>query len=329
MFETSTVTTTPQLEGAKNILRRYRTMAQLTNFEFVSPLAEAYYRNNRSSGQKSLRCFPHCNEKGHSRSSFCGTHVEATAVILKSENFRKDWQNKQVLIIAEIRPYSEQRISALQTVSKSKILNELRDMRNPRSGGELVLGKIEVLAEDSRSASVRLIFNSEKHSWDYSWKSNRWSGSTAPHVIDVILLESFNTALEDTDLRIHSSAVSRPFILISSHKSSGRKVTSSCCGRTKKSATKGQKKSDCALCEEVTFIEDDAALSDDNVSKTHMVRPSCYIYDIKHEEEMRRQQAFTPRPYFCEFDIVDRVIVLSPHNDSSYSFTIVGRNHIT
>ena len=301
---------TPLLQAALILIEQSTAMAKLLSCEFINPLAEAYYRNNRSSGQKSLRCFPHCNEKGHSRSSFCGTHLEAAAVIRKSEKFIKDWQNKEVLIIAEIRPSSEQRISALQSVPKSQIISELRDMRNPRSGGELVLGKIEILEEDSEKASVRIIFNGEKHSWDYSWKSNRWSGSTASHVIDVILLESFNTALNHSDLKIHSSAVSKTFILISSHKSTGKKDTSSCQVCTKKTVSKGRKKSDSTNVQEVVCIEVDVVLTDDDVPKTHMVKPSCYLYDIKRDEDRRRLQAFTARPYFCEYDIVDTIIVL-------------------
>ena len=267
-------------------------MVLLSNLEFVEPLKDAYLRNNRSSGQKSLRCFPHCNDKGHLKSSFCGSHLEATAIIQKDSKFEVDWQNKEVLIIAEIRPSTEQGISGLRSVPKAKILAELRDMRNPRSGGELVLGKIEIMSEDGLTAYVRIIFNGEKHSWDYSWKSNRWSGSSASHVVDVILLESCYSAVNNCDLRIYSSLCSMPFILISSHKSTTRsKVSRRDSGKDtghstaiNESTMKPQ-----TVSSEYDDERGDNYPSDGIPSTMALVKRTCYIYDIQHEAESDRK----------------------------------------
>lgn len=280
----------------------------------MEPLKDAYLRNNRSSGQKSLRCFPHCNDKGHLKSSFCGSHLEATAIIQKDSKFEVDWQNKEVLIIAEIRPSAEQGISGLRSVPRAKILAELRDMRNPRSGGELVLGKIEIMSEDGLTAYVRIIFNGEKHSWDYSWKSNRWSGSSASHVVDVILLESCYSALNNCDLRIYSSLCSMPFILISSHKSTTRSK-----GSRRNSAKDAGRLVDVSdstipkpqtICSEYDDERGDNDPSDGISSAMALVKRTCYIYDIQHETESKKKSATMSPPYFCPSDIIDTIIIL-------------------
>lgn len=280
----------------------------------MEPLKDAYLRNNRSSGQKSLRCFPHCNDKGHLKSSFCGSHLEATAIIQKDSKFEVDWQNKEVLIIAEIRPSAEQGISGLRSVPRAKILAELRDMRNPRSGGELVLGKIEIMSEDGLTAYVRIIFNGEKHSWDYSWKSNRWSGSSASHVVDVILLESCYSALNNCDLRIYSSLCSMPFILISSHKSTTRSK-----GSRRNSAKDAGRLVDVSdstipkpqtICSEYDDERGDNDPSDGISSAMALVKRTCYIYDIQHETESKKKSATMSPPNFCPSDIIDTIIIL-------------------
>lgn len=56
------------------------------------------------------------------------------------------------------------------------------------SAGELVLGKVVYSSSDTEKSNVHVKFNSEQHSWDYSWKSNRWEVNKT-HVIDVMVLE--------------------------------------------------------------------------------------------------------------------------------------------
>lgn len=286
-------------------------MIQLADVEFTKPLEEAYYRNNRTSGQKSLRCFPHCNDKGHLQSSFCGSHLEVTAVIHKDEKFSDDWQNKEVLLLAEIRPFTEPRISALKSVPKSKILSELRDMRNPRSGGELVIGKVEILIEDASSAMVKIIFNEAKHSWDYSWRSNRWSGSSASHVVDIILVESCNTAPAQCDLQVYSSVSSKPFILMSSHKpSTSKKSSGRGAAKKRRDLITNDSNSGDRDSERNNERHNDETLPPDYPQDFLLVKRSCYIYDIQRENDMRRKRAFTSRPYFCSTDVSDSIITL-------------------
>jgi hypothetical protein len=97
-------------------------------------------------------------------------------------------------VIGEIRPFSDQGISSGKIVSRARLLRELRDTKGNKTGGggELLLGEMTVITEDETTATVAITFNAEKHSWDYSWKSNRWSGVNNAHVLDVILVQSLS-----------------------------------------------------------------------------------------------------------------------------------------
>lgn len=208
-------------------------MVLIRELNFTKPFSESYLRNNRSTGQKSLRCFPHCAAKGHRVSGFCGDKLEATAIIVKNLGDTDNWLGR-ISVVGEIRPCSDQGISSRNKISKEKLLHELRDIRSTKIGGELVLGEMKIINEDSETAFVAITFNAERHSWDYSWKSNRWSGVNSPHVVDVILVQSLSSVSQvqnvvvDSicpcdDLDIYCSACSAPFLILSSHKSSNLK----------------------------------------------------------------------------------------------------------
>ena len=202
-------------------------MVIISDLSFTKPFSVSYLRNNRSSGQKSLRCFPQCTEKGHIASGFCGDHLEATATIEKNPELGDNWL-EQISVLGEIRPFSDQGISSGNKVSRRKLLNDLRDTQGTKSGGELLLGEMRVLHENELTAVVIITFNAEKHSWDYSWKSNRWSGVNNSHVVDVVLVQSLtygpaarNNCVDPTDdnLDVYSNACGATFLILSSHKS--------------------------------------------------------------------------------------------------------------
>jgi hypothetical protein len=49
--------------------------------EFLTPIGDLYGRNNRSNGQKNLRCFPVCSSV-HSEIGFCGTPLPVNVKLL-------------------------------------------------------------------------------------------------------------------------------------------------------------------------------------------------------------------------------------------------------
>ena len=46
-----------------------------------------YIRNNKSNGQKNLRCFPECAMKGgHRMAGFCGSHLDIQLLVKMIHN---------------------------------------------------------------------------------------------------------------------------------------------------------------------------------------------------------------------------------------------------
>jgi hypothetical protein len=229
-----------------------------------TPVANSYLRNNRSTRQKSLRCFPMCSSKGHVNGGFCGQSLRATIVLGVENNditapahvpfstgaypavpelpplsstimpypdlqssvtglteageTKKDlFDLNDFIIIMEIRPVLNPRISGKQFINKQEIHNQLRTKHEKSSlEKELFMGEADLVATDPEKKELKLfvVFNPNHSSWDYSWKSNRWSGPNEQHVVDIIVLKYYST----TDFQVYSHYVSNPFIVVSSHK---------------------------------------------------------------------------------------------------------------
>ena len=95
----------------------------------------------------------------------------------------------KLVFIAEIRPEGLPGLSSNLIIEKSRIQAMVRSsVRVNGVAGELVLGKVLRSNSEGNKVSLRVDFNSELHSWDYSWKSNRWEVNKT-HVIDIIVLE--------------------------------------------------------------------------------------------------------------------------------------------
>lgn len=95
----------------------------------------------------------------------------------------------KLVFIAEIRPEGVPGLSSNLIVEKSRVQAMVRsNVRVNGVAGELVLGKVVYSNSEAGKVSLQVNFNSEQHSWDYSWKSNRWEVNKT-HVIDVMILE--------------------------------------------------------------------------------------------------------------------------------------------
>ena len=152
--------------------------------------AKQYLRNNRSSGQKSLRCFPRCCDRGHQAQGFCGTPIYAVATLQKTSV-----PIERVMMVAEIRPELEPGLTAFvgQQLPKQEILECIRSDINKKDPDAktrfaLLPGEFRLLSETAETYSVGIMLNDPLHSYDYSWKSNRWASGTTTHVVDVIAL---------------------------------------------------------------------------------------------------------------------------------------------
>ena len=117
----------------------------------------------------------------------------------------------KLIFVAEIRPEGVPGLSSNNVLEKSRMMSMVRSVRSSGGGnGELVIGKVGWSELDEEKLTVQVLFNSEQHSWDYSWKSNRWEANKT-HVIDVIVMED----TDDGSLHILKSSPSESFTIFS------------------------------------------------------------------------------------------------------------------
>ena len=173
---------------------------------------KSFQRNNRSTGQKSLRCFPVCRERGHKAHGFCGTPIYATAVLQKTTV-----AIERMLIVGEIRPELEPGLAneVGSEFPKCEFLNRIRsaDTGGQNARLDLLPGMFSIASETPSEYKVHIVINEPLHSYDYSWKSNRWADKVK-HVVDIVVL-----CLDDGDtVTVLDSATSGSFVVVSTKK---------------------------------------------------------------------------------------------------------------
>lgn len=87
----------------------------ITALSFENNLNASYFRNNRSSGQKSLRCFPSCCErKGHENSGFCGRSIRVKATLERIVGKEQEEETNKLKMLVE----------SLAKINKEENLND-------------------------------------------------------------------------------------------------------------------------------------------------------------------------------------------------------------
>ena len=187
----------------------------ITSITFDTPIGTEYKRNNRSTRQKSLRCFPTCGIKGHITGGFCGRPLKVV-VEIERESSSLNIQVEDYRFIAEIHPVSQPGVSKAKTIKEEDLARQIRSKYDKYEvNGEIFQAdSINILQTRGKYVEIELTFNSQHCSWDYSWKSNRWSGPQEQHVVDIIVLKSLN----QTEAKIVSFGSSSSFVVSSSHK---------------------------------------------------------------------------------------------------------------
>ena len=328
---------------------------------FETPIADKYYRNNRSTRQKSLRCFPSCGVKGHVTGGFCGLPLRVKVKFSYQKSAEMNGSNNiesssyvnsdlgQYVFMAEVRTSIEKKLSSIFSISKTNLIEKIRTKFDSRtnSDGEIFMADVEVIDECKDGSILILQFNSQQCSWDYSWRSNRWSGPNATHVIDIIALKKF-----DEDFIISSSGSSSPFVIISSHKKYKAKdndgVLENCCLYQENSNSYDSG----SMIDEQVSVKltpkakkkksiQDVAVIEDNL-KNHVIKvkkevhsPSL-IYEILGYDEVKRSDSdflFDPNsfPYRSELEALNASanILISLVKPNSYYYDIQnGRTNI-
>lgn len=155
----------------------------------------AYQRNNKSNGQKNLRCFPECTEgKGHS-ALFCGRSVKVE--YFPEDSYEEDDIALSQFTIAADRTSSEQILNLptkvmlpydlLQPVDGKELKRLLRTKANPM--GELMPGRV---CNSSSPESIGFEFNPDLRGWHYGFVGNKGTRSIQ-HALYAYILRKTNS----------------------------------------------------------------------------------------------------------------------------------------
>lgn len=162
-------------------------------FEQEDKFQSLYYRNNRSFGQKNIRCFPTCCEEEHNENHFCGQplKISFTMLVKKNKNGEYDRNGSMdyIRLVAEFKECNAE-YALKKTVSVQELQILAKSKTNPTN--PFFLGKIintEEPLETTRGILHRstVEFNSECQGWNYSWIGSRFK-SSIKHVISITIM---------------------------------------------------------------------------------------------------------------------------------------------
>ena len=70
-------------------------MSYVVSLKITTGVQNHYIRNNKSNGQKNIRCFPRCALTGHRVAGFCGSGIKASVGVSIAGNTSKSRQTKK------------------------------------------------------------------------------------------------------------------------------------------------------------------------------------------------------------------------------------------
>ncbi|KAG9398258.1 hypothetical protein AC1031_014852 [Aphanomyces cochlioides] len=133
---------------------------------------DTYKRNNKSSGNKHLRCFPHCC-KGHNSTGYCGStlHVETTS------------QYSDLVVFAKFDLEAESMMH-VGSVVQVQAFDQPHFLKGHRVERATALGH--------PTGSQVYEINTKRNSWHYGWVSSRFVKSTVMHQMKVFFMLPFD-----------------------------------------------------------------------------------------------------------------------------------------
>ncbi|KDO21560.1 hypothetical protein SPRG_13371 [Saprolegnia parasitica CBS 223.65] len=151
--------------------------SRFIHLECNEPLFQtSYKRNNKSSGHKNLRCFPHCC-KTHNAHGYCGSTllVETASTQADLVVYAKfDLEASQSLLVGDVVPQA-----TFEAPPSPPLIGDTWIRANR-------------IADPSFDGYIpgRQIFeiNSKRNSWHYGWVSSRFVKSNVQHQMKVFLL---------------------------------------------------------------------------------------------------------------------------------------------
>ncbi|RHY27610.1 hypothetical protein DYB32_010519 [Aphanomyces invadans] len=139
--------------------------SRFVHSECAEPLfSSSYKRNNKSSGNKHLRCFPHCCI-AHNATGYCGSTLRVATTVDQAD----------LMVFAKFDLEDAPNATDVSCVVNVAIFDEFLRGR-----------RLDVDA----SAGAVFEINSKRNSWHYGWVSSRFVKSTVQHQMKVLWLRS-------------------------------------------------------------------------------------------------------------------------------------------
>ncbi len=167
--------------------------------EFIdaNQYTQRYQRNNKRTGLKNLRCFPHCAEEGHKLRGFCGAPVRVQVSNPKRLEIRS-WGILTKLPGPEeglgpdcVELGAVKRLSEIVSLTRCKA-----DPFRPWLSGD---GKDGKLIDSSLSDPETIVaFNNARKGWHYSWVANKHT-CESQHVMRAYVFEKLKSSAAASD----------------------------------------------------------------------------------------------------------------------------------
>eukprot|EP01036_Dinobryon_divergens_P041368 gene41368-54829_t len=151
-----------------------------------------YFRNNRESGLKSIRCFPYCGVHGapHVENGFCGQAivVKVCTLIDRLNNTIDDQLDlSNAIFVAEFKLLDEA-LKVISPISEADLQSsygiETGSLRNKIPGR--IRTKVVVPTNDGgRIQSLLVVFNKERKPYHYGWECHGLQGTSLKHVLAI------------------------------------------------------------------------------------------------------------------------------------------------
>eukprot|EP00942_MAST-04A_sp_MAST-4A-sp1_P010440 g10440.t1 len=180
---------------------------------FLNKFRDHYVRNNRSKGQKNLRCFPHCNTSGHTDHGFCGAMLACRGITPRGYPRVRCFAEIRVASITGTRTkglVSTETPAGLTpgvTVPTESVMKVVKTTENP-------FVKLFELATKSIDMSgishIVTELSLAPPSWHYGWRSSKYAKNYVHYVRAYLCVENGNylscVAIVDSNkFRISSS----------------------------------------------------------------------------------------------------------------------------
>ena len=169
------------------------------DLKILTKVQNHYIRNNKSNGQKNIRCFPRCTQFGHRTAGFCGSGItlsfvlsrqapqsakegdDKTAQAVVPATFDHVFNFNDIVVVAEFLragPDSENsHVTKNSFYEAAPIMNRVK--RRGNSLAPLFLARLVALTpEEEGKSPFERSFTIEPSCWHYGWKSHKHSNTT-------------------------------------------------------------------------------------------------------------------------------------------------------